>query len=416
MNIETNQVQELSKQHPEGLLDKKKRLTPTEYAQELRARGPIFFSETNQIWIVTEYELAREMLKNPSMSADRSAFFISLMPDLDISLIQDFFGVVGRMMVMSDAARHADRRKVATLGLNDNLVDRYRVIIEDTIDDLLAAVERKGTMDFVTDLAQPLPMAVLADLFQIPQEDRREFYRCANNMTQFFGGASQYRNQDGIEVNESAIRLRDYFQRLLADRKRKPRGDFLTIMAQSQEKFRLDDAEVISQAVMMLVAGGVTTTDQLCNNMYTLLSETGTVDLIRKDSGLLSSAIEECNRWDPGVSYLFRVAKSDLQIAGVSIEAGQTVFISNHAVNRDPAVFDSPERFNIQRSPNLHFAYGNGSHYCIGNRLARIQMDALFRNLIARYPRLRLDPVRPSQRLHYSLAFSGFSSIPVIFK
>lgn len=407
---------ELIQDVPEGLLDKKKRLSPSQYAEALRSRGRLFFAETNQIWVVTDYELAKDLLKRPEMSADRSAFFVSLMPDLDIGLIQDFFGVVGRMMVMSDAPVHTQRRRIATLGLNDNLVDRYRVIIEDTIDDLLEKAECKKCIDFVQDLAQPLPSAVLADLFQIPFEDRLEFYHCSNNMTQFFGGASQYRNQDGVEVNECAIKLRDYFQRLLADRKRKPRGDFLSIMAQSQEKFRLDDAEVISQAVMMLVAGGVTTTDQLCNNMYTVLNEPGVLSLLRADPSALATVIEECNRMDPGVSYLFRVAKQDFEVAGASIKAGQTVFISNHAVNCDPAIFKDPTHFDPRRNPNPHFAYGNGSHYCIGNRLARIQMEALFRNLVQRYPKLRPAQGKLAQRLHYSLAFSGFSSLPMDYK
>lgn len=397
----------------EGLLDRKKRMSPKEYAQMLRSYGPVSYWATNGLWVVTDYEIGKEILKTPQFSADRSAFFISRMPNMDLRHIGDFFGVVGKMMVMSDAPDHVKRRKAAALGLNDALVDHYRSIISKTVDELIEHAEKKGFIEFVSDLALPLPSAVLADLFHIPKEKRADFYRWSNNMTQFFGGASQYRNEDGIEVNQSALALKTYFSRLMDERRQNPQDDFLSIMVSNQHTYGLSDDEVVSQAIMMLVAGSVTTTDQLCNNMYTLINEPQALKKIREDLSLLPTAIEELNRLDPGVSYLFRSVKEDISLKGYHFKTGETVFISNHAVNRDPSVFNDPDVCNIERNPNPHFAYGHGSHYCIGAKLARIQMMTLFTKLLERYPMMSFDQKQPPIRRHYSLAFSGFETITI---
>ena len=234
----------------------------------------------------------------------------------------------------------------------------------------------------MSEIAEPLPSFILADLFSIPEDIRKDFYAWSNNMTQFFGGASQYRNEDGIEVNQSAKNLRGFFETLVSERRKNPKEDFLSIMLKNQDSIGLTDQELISQAIMMLVAGQITTTDQLNNNLFTMLSERDSLLDLRSNVFLVPSAIEEYNRLDPGVTFLFRVAKADTTLLGQEIRNGETVFISNHAVNRDPILFPEPERCDIRRNPNPHFSYGNGSHYCLGAKLARIQMTHVFEKLL----------------------------------
>jgi cytochrome P450 len=232
-------------------------------------------------------------------------------------------------------------------------------------------------------------------------------------MTQFFRGASQYRNQDGIEVNESAANIRTFFEKLVVDRKARPKDDFLTMLLANQARYALTDQEIISQAIMMLVAGQITTTDQICNNMYTLLTTPGVFDQLRVQPELMPTAIEEFNRMDPGVSYLFRVAKAATKLGPYEVRPEQTVFISCHSVNRDPEVFERPEECFLARSPNPHMAYGHGAHYCMGARLARLQMMSCFSQMITRFPNLRLSSTIPAVRKHHSLAFSGFERLPL---
>ena len=398
----------------QSLLETKAQFPPERFAALLRGQGPVSWWGRGNFWLVTDHKLATALLKSPDFSCDRTPFFLSRMPHLDPSLIRDFFGVVGKMMVMSDGDRHAARRGIAALGLADEVLDSFAPRVEATVRGLIDRVAERGRFDFVTDLARHVPSLALAELFSIPESERESFYRWSNNMTQFFGGASQYRNEDGIEVNQSAVALREYFTRLMEERRRRPQGDFLSILLQHQQAFGLTDAEIVSQAVMMLVAGQVTTTDQMANNFYTLMTHPGALAALRLDPSLLRTGIEELNRLDPAVTFIFRVTARDTQIGDQPVPQGATIFVSTHAVNRDPAVFPEPEGCELGRRSNPHFAYGVGPHVCIGAKLARIEMMSLFGQLLERFPELRLDSAETVVRKHHSLAFSGFDHLPVV--
>jgi len=208
-----------------------------------------------QFWLVTDFGLATEILKSPDFSCDRTSFFISRMPNLDLGLVKDFFGVVGKMMVMSDGRDHLKRRKLRRwVWLTRCSIGSCRPSRR-TVDRLIDGLAEKPNVDFVTDIARALPSVVLADLLRIREQEREDFYRWSNNMTQFFGGSSQYRNEDGVEVNHSASRIRDYFVGLMGERRASPARIFLSVLLKHQAEFGLEDAEVVSQAVMMLVRG-----------------------------------------------------------------------------------------------------------------------------------------------------------------
>jgi cytochrome P450 len=393
------------------LLNIKIQTTPEEFSRYLRERGNVYWWDPGNFFIVTDYPLAEVVLKGGKFSADRSAFFISRMPNLDLNLVPDFFSVVKKMMVMSDPPQHTARRKIAGTGLADDLMDNFKPTVEKTVTELLDRAAGKTSFEFFGEVAQPLPSEVLADLFFIEPALRKNFYQWSNNMTQFFGGASLYRNEDGVEVNHSAAQIRNYFTGLIAERRKNPREDFLSVLLKFQSSLGLDDSEVVSQAIMMLVAGQVTTTDQMCNNLFQLLSVPEALDRVKASPPLLEVAIEEFTRLDPAVTFMFRVAAEDIKLGPCEIKKGDVVFISTHAVNRDPRVFEMPDRCLFDRPKNPHMAYGQGPHFCLGARLARIQMSALFGQMIKRFPNLSLDPTHVPLRKHHSLAFSGFESL-----
>ena len=279
------------------------------------------------------------------------------------------------------------------------------------MDDLLARVKGRREFDFAAEVAQGLPVTVLADLFCIPEEKRQDFYVWSNNMTQFFGGGTDTNEETAVVANESAAGLRDYFNELIQQRRENPKDDFLSHLIKNQGALGLDDSEVISQAVMMLVAGQVTTTDQICNNLVTLLEAPGALARLRADGSRLDAAIEELTRLDPAVNFVFRVAKQDTQLGHAQVKAGQLIFVSNHAVNRDERVFELPDECRFDRPRNPHFSYGHGIHFCLGARLGRIQMNRLFSRLLAQFPNLALSEAKPPRKKHQSLAFSGFESL-----
>ena len=261
----------------EPLLALKTRTTPAEFAAALRARGPIFRAEVEGFRVVTAHDLALTVLKDDAFSADRSAFFEgnARAAGCPFHRVASFFGVVKKMMVNSDGAAHAKRRKLAAFGLADSVVDEFSPAVERAVAALLDRAAGKAELDFVADLALPLPNTVLADLFAVPQGARADFYRWANDMTQFFGGGSGDPHAAAARADEGAARLGAYLQELVSRRRDGDAGDFISRLVRAQGALGLDDSEVVSQAAMMLVAGTVTTTDQMANDLAVLLAEPG---------------------------------------------------------------------------------------------------------------------------------------------
>lgn len=398
-----------------SLLDIKINHTPAYFAQYLRDLGDIFWWDRAKFWVITKHEYAKSILTSPDFTCDRTPFFISRMPDIEPAVIKDFFGVVSKMMVMSDAPEHTSRRRICYNGFSNQTLDQLAPLINKTIDEQLSLCKRKGHIEIVADLAKIIPSTILADFFHIPASERTNFYEWSNNMTQFFGGSSQYRPEDGMKVNKSASSLRDYFVTLIKERRKQPKDDFLSILLANQSAFGLTDDEIVSQAIMMLVAGQVTTTDQLCNNIYTLMTTPHVLDQIQQPTTNLASALDELNRLDPAVTFIFRVTKNDTMIGNQLVKAGDVIFISTHAVNRDPITFSNPDECELTRSNNAELSFGFGSHYCIGAKLARMEMQTSFAELLKRFKGLRLMEDDMPVRKHHSLAFSGFERLSLTF-
>lgn len=383
---------------------------PEAFARYVTSFGRVYFWEKGGFHVVTNAEDARFVLTSPAFSADRGGFFISRMPNMDLSLIQDFFGIVRKMMVMSDDQDHIRKRQLAAGGFEDHILERFAATVRGTVKRLVAEAKAQGEIEFVEAIAKKLPSTVLADLFSIPESDRAEFHRASNIMTGFFGGASQYRNEDGIEVNAAAKSLRTYFERLIVERRARPGGDYVSILLRAQAQMGLSDDDLISQLIMMLVAGQVTTTDQICNIMFLLAQRPDLQRELRATPALIGNGLEELKRMDPAVTFIFRVARAETQIGDQPIKPGDVIFISTHAVNRDLPASELPHEIKLDRKAQ-HFAYGHGPHHCIGAKLGRLEIRLLFEELLSELGEFRLAGA--AERDHYSLSFSGFTRLPL---
>lgn len=404
-----------------GFHEFKKQASPAEFpdafSRMVKKYGDVYFWKKGNFHVVTKAGLARKALTDPALSCDRSPFFLSRMPNLDLNLIQDFLAVVSKMMVMSDDLVHEARRMTATHGLSDALLDRYRHRIPGLIENLIEKGREGNGIDFAEEVAKHIPSTVLADLFQIPESDRPQFYDWSGTMTGFFGGGSGYENTDGIRVNHAATQLKSYFKDLLKQREKKPLDDFFSGMIRVAQRFGLDEDELISQAVMLLVAGQVTTSDQMNNVLFLLLQHPAVQTQVRKDRKELPAMIEEFSRLDPAVTFLFRVARTDTKIGEQEVKKGETVFLASHCINRDLEEFPDPDSVSLSRSNLLrHFTYGFGAHHCLGARLARMELLHVFETLLTRFSWIELDPQKPVARDHYSLSFSGFKTLPIILR
>ncbi|MDK2125473.1 cytochrome P450 [Parachitinimonas caeni] len=390
---------------------------PSQFAHYAKARGAAYYWEPGKFFVVTSATLAREVLSSANYSADRGAFFISRMPEMDLSLIGDFFSIVKKMMVMSDDEAHIKRRRLAHCGFEEHILERFTQTVEQTVKTLVGQVkqtlQQAPGFEFVHSLSKQLPSTVLADFFSIPEADREHFFESANCMTGFFGGASSYQNEDGIRVNRAARALKEYFENLIHERRGGNGTDYVSILLRAQAASGLSDEELIAQLIMMLVAGQVTTTDQINNIMYLLAANPEIAMELKQDREKLGNALEEFKRFDPAVTFIFRVARTDCELGGLHLKPGDVIFIANHCVSRDLPAETLPDTIQIaRRTP--HMAYGHGAHHCLGAKLGRLEIRLLFAEILRELPLLRLDPAKPAVRDHYSLSFSGFSHLSLL--
>jgi len=187
----------------------------------------------------------------------------------------------------------------------------------------------------------------------------------------------------------------------------------LSTMVHAQEEGRLDEGELIANAILILTAGHITTVDQLSNGVHALLTHPEQLRKLRENPSLMKSAVEEMLRFCPAVPFIHRIAAEDFELHGRKIQKGQLVFLGMAAANRDPAVFPEPERFDITRQNNKHLSFAFGPHMCLGAPLARVELEIGLAALLERMPDLRLDEAQPPRIKCNSLVFRGFEALPV---
>jgi cytochrome P450 PksS len=393
---------------PENLID------PVPLYRELRSEEPIHWSEPLQAWLITRYEDVSACFRDPRLSANRTELFAQhQLGGLGPERVQDYLRVSGQSMLMQDGANHTRLRRQSNQGFTPQALENWRPLIHRTVESLLDRVQAQGHMDVATDLSGPLPSRVMAELFAIPAEDRERFQAWAHPMATFFGAAIGDVQAAALAANAAAREFTQYLSHLIEVRRRAPGQDLLSLILHAQEEGRMSVDELVATVVLILVAGHVTTIDQLSNGVNDLLRHPDQLERLRTHPGLLKSAVEEMLRFHPAVPFMHRIVAEDLELRGRTLRRGQLVFLGLAAANRDPAVFPDPDRFDVAREPNPHRAFAFGPHMCLGAGLARRELEIATEALLRRMPGLRLDPERAPRLKCNSLLFRGFDSLPV---
>jgi cytochrome P450 len=200
----------------------------------------------------------------------------------------------------------------------------------------------------------------------------------------------------------------------VAEHKAHPKDDLVDALLQHDgQESALTEEELLMNCVGLFTGGHETTTNAIGNGLLALLRNGGELQKLRDDPTLLTSAIEECLRYDSPVQFTARFVRQTTEIGGKKMYKGQSVMLMLGAANRDPAVFDSPDTFNINRQDNRHLAFGQNIHYCIGAPIARLEMRVLFETLLKRLPNLRLADEELTW--NENLSFHGVKRLPVLF-
>jgi cytochrome P450 len=269
------------------------------------------------------------------------------------------------------------------------------------------------TFDVVQSFARPLPALVIADILGLPAEDRTLFQAWSDGIT---AGMVLSTGQDAIEgltaAHHCQRELIRYFEDMIQARRTEPHDDLLSALIAAEEGgSRLDDAELIAMCVLLLFAGHETTTRLIGNGILALVDWPSEFDRLRAEPGITPQAVEECLRFDSPVQATGRRATTDMEIRGCHIRAGEFLSPVIGAANRDPAVFEDPNRLNIGRVENRHLSFALGAHFCLGAPLARLEGQIAIGSIVGAFRHLEPSGDRVRRRNFY---MRGLESLPLV--
>ena len=396
---------------------------PLAALRRLRAEGPVVWVDEPALhgfpagpgfWLVLRHAEVERVLRDPAtFSSWLGATQVRDAADLDW---------VRRMMLNMDPPDHSRLRRLLSRSFTPRAVAALTTAIETTaagLVDRMIGGDTEGRCDFAKDVAADLPLVTLADVLGVPAEDRWLMFDWSNRVIGWqdpdYATSSHFDGTGGTAMARAAVALRPVpgpdgrmpdprtragmpdlyeYARLLAEEKRRsPGSDVMSLLlAQVDEDGgSVSDAEFENMLWLFAVAGNETLRNGLPGGLIALLQHPDQLAAVRADPALLPGAVEEMLRWWTPVMVFRRTATTDVELSGVRIRAGDKVVVSFTSANRDESVFAEPDRFDVRRSPNPHLTFGHGPHFCLGAQLARVQMRALFAELLRRTGALELD-------------------------
>ena len=384
--------------------------------RSLREREPVYWSDRLQGWLLTRAEDVKVGLEDPRFSANRTHLFAQhQLRGLNPDILKDYLRLTSSMIVMKDGADHDRLRAEEDRALCPAHVDRWSPTASRIVTELLDRIEPRRSMDLVKEISQPLPTLLLAELLDVPGEDRARFQQWAEDATAFFAVSPSNVQTVAHRANTAMVQLEAYITRIIAERKRNPGNDFVSLFVEGEGSGRIAHEELVANCVHMLIVGQMTSIAQFSNGMFELLRHPEARQQLQVDPGLLPGAVEECIRFSPAVHFTHRIASEDIQLRDKTIRKGQIAFFGIASASRDPSVIPDPDRFDISRQPGRHFSFGAGPHSCAGAALGRRELVIGYRTLLERLPDLRLDENDPPRRNTTGITFRGFSRLPVRF-
>jgi cytochrome P450 len=369
-----------------------------EYARML-ASSPVVFDETYKLWKVYRYHDVQAVMTDYTTFSAR--FFIDDAED------------EGGLFSM-DPPRHTPLRKWFSRGFTTQAVTTLEPRIHLLAHQLLDSAIEQGRMELISEFAVPLPVIVIAQLLGAPTQDA-DLFKIWSDVSLAMSQATFQQQPVDPKVVESHGEFMRYLERLIDERRREPRDDFISRLVTDEEMAAdMSATEIANTCKVLLVAGHHTTSSLIGNFMWTMFEHPDAWARLRAEPALLPSAIEEVLRYRSSSQFSGRLAVADAEIGGRTIRAGERVMFMIGAANRDPAVFPEPDRFDIARSPNRHVSFGHGVHACLGAMLARLEARIAITAIMERMPDIGLEQDVVLKPLPSSMFF-GVERLPVRF-
>jgi pimeloyl-[acyl-carrier protein] synthase len=379
--------------------------------EQYRAQSPVAWSSRGNHWIVTGYEEANQLLRDNNFGKKMQLW---KHPNL---LMRSLFSFLRSRntgnMLLQDAPDHTRVRTLVQSAFLPATVRALEAHIREITDNLTANINPGDRGDLIAQLAFPLPVTVIAELLGIPASDRDQFKVWSTTMTSSLkGNVCPYKAYKSFQASRE---LRDYLRKVVSFKRQQPANDLLSTLAQVQlqEEGRLSEQELLSNSVLVLIAGHETTVNLIGNGMYHLLRHPQQKQMLLDNPHLIDAAIEEFLRFDPPVQIVRRVAYKETGLGGKRIMPKDAVTVLLGACNRDPRVFDHGDQLDIQRDKIKHLSFGMGIHYCLGAELARSEARIAVSTLLRKFPDIKLAADQMIYKAPFALR--GLQELQVIY-
>jgi cytochrome P450 len=369
---------------------------PYDVYARLREQEPVSYYEPTNQWLIARHADVDALLRDRRLGrtylhlGTHEEFGREPWPDWH----EPFWRVVGAGLLDVEPPVHTRLRRLVSRAFTPRMVESLRPRIRRIATELAERFAERGGGDVIAEVAEPLPVTVIADMLGVPESDRRLLRPWSADM------CGMYELNPSVEVQRTAVRAAEefaaYLRELAAARRADPGDDLISALAQVvDDGDRLTEDELIGTCVLLLNAGHEATVNATGNSWWALFRNPDQLDRLRAavrdgDERLVGLAVEELLRWDTPAQMFERWVLEDITVGGVRIPRGNEVALLFGSANRDPEVFDDPDRLDLGRDPNPHISFGLGIHYCLGAPLAKIELAESFSALLRAAPGLEL--------------------------
>lgn len=398
------------------LFDTESLKCPYHYDRSLRETAPVYQDPDSGVFAVSTYELVREAHRAKNVFSNEFTLALGSTDELDPDILeatQNTYDLGKGTLLTLDEPEHTTFRDAVKELFTAAVMSRHEPWIRDLAHSLADKLATKNECDFIREFTRPLPLSVIMHVLGIPLEEfDRAFQWTLDNVTVL----SQVADQDKLLAAHRGLKDEyDWFVAAMEERTDNPRDDLLTKI----NELRVDDRELtveekLSFCTQFLVAGNETTTATLAEGMRQLCLNPEQEQLIRADRSLIPNLVEESLRLASPTSNMWRIAKSDYELGGVLIPAGSAVLLKYFSSNHDPAMFEEPMKFDVQRA-NLrrHIAFGFGNHVCIGQHLSKLEMIIAWEELFDRFENFELAIADDELEYMPNILLRGLEEIPI---
>jgi cytochrome P450 family 142 subfamily A polypeptide 1 len=373
---------------------------PGERYAWMHANAPVYFDAKNDVWGIASYAALLAAEKDPRTFSNAGGIRPGMGPT--------------PMMIDMDDPEHWKRRKLVNKGFTPKRVRESEAKIRAVCDEIIDNVCERGECDFVADIAAWLPMILIGDMLGVAPEARGELLQWSDDMLNMLSGSAT--EAQVLKAMAAMAGYTEFCTHAVAQRRATPTDDLMSILVHAElDGDRLADEALLHESLLILIGGDETTRHVISGGMEQLLLHPEQHRMLLDDPARIPLATEEMLRWVTPIKTMCRTVTRDVEFWGQRLSEGEEVLLLFEGANRDPEKFEEPFRFDITRHPNEHVAFGFGTHYCLGQALARLELVVMFEQLMRRLPDLELAadpetlPRRPANFV------SGLESMPVRF-